>query len=429
MKLEKTYPGLCEEKTPAGKPRWRVRVDGNKARKITLGVDPGHHDFDDHYLAARAGERFRRPPAVEVRKGTLDELCGRFIGWMEIQVDAGNLTSLTLGGRITGLTQARDCLSPNGKIRMGTMKADLPRAAFAHIRDSFGVRTGAAQTCLKALRAAYTWGADHGFPADSAVFAVKSNHRQKGGAVPWSDADVRRFLEHHGPGTVARRWFYLAEGTAGRIGDMHRLGPQHEQTKGERLYIRYQPSKRGSEPVELPLSWNFMLEAAGLMPDARAYLLTAHGRPFASSAALGNKVRDWIAAAGLCEPILSEDGVPILDEKGRPKVRATRSQHGIRKRRAEQIAEASGSVFEVMAHLSHSDPKTSAIYTKRVNRARLAESAALRAEGLAADRGVPRPENRGTLRHGTAGETKEIRGEWQPVGESNPSFQVENLAS
>ena len=172
-----------------------------------------------------------------------------------------------------------------------------------------------------------------------------------------------------------------------------------------------------------------MLEVANLPVDALAYLLTEKGTPFASSGSLDNAVRKWIIAAGLCERVLDDEGDPVLEKNGKPKVRATRSQHGIHKRRAEQIAEASGSVYEVMAHLSHSDPKTAAIYTKRVDRARLAERAALRAEAASAARSVPRPENRGTLDEVTFSKTKETEGKWQPVGESNPSFQVENLAS
>lgn len=56
-------------------------------------------------------------------------------------------------------------------------------------------------------------------------------------------------------------------------------------------------------------------------------------------------MRKWIVEAGL----VGADG------------KVNRSQHGIRKRRAEEIAEAGGSVYEVMAHLSHSDPNTPAI--------------------------------------------------------------------
>ncbi len=397
MKISKTYEGLCEERTPAGTPRWRVRVDGQKTKRITIPVGPGHDDFDDHYLAARAGLKLIVNEKPKPAKNTLDELCEKFLEWMEVQVKAGNLKQPTLNSRIIGLTQARNCLSPNKTMRMGAMKASLPREAFAHIRDSFGVRTGAAHTCLKALRAAYTWGEDHGYPTDSPIFKVKSGHIEKGGADPWSDTDAEKFLARHGEGTMARRWFLLAEGTAGRIGDMHILGPRHEMTRNERLYIRFQPSKRGSSEVQLPLPWSFMIEVADLPVDAPAYLLTDKGTPFASSGSLDNAVRKWIIAAGLCEPVLDDDGNSVLEKNGKPKLRATRSQHGIRKRRAEQIAEASGSVYEVMAYLSHSDPKTAAIYTKRVDRAKLAERAFVRAEVAAEARSVPRTENRGTL--------------------------------
>lgn len=48
-----------------------------------------------------------------------------------------------------------------------------------------------------------------------------------------------------------------------------------------------------------------------------------------------------------------------------------------------------------MAHLSRSDAKT-AIYTKRVKRARLAEQAADRVDAARDNKGVPRPEKRRT---------------------------------
>lgn len=138
---------------------------------------------------------------------------------------------------------------------------------------------------------------------------------------------------------MARRWYLLAEATAGRIGNQHILGPQHEFTRNERLSIRLQLSKKGSSQVQLPLPWNFMLEVANPSVDAPAYLLTDKGRPFASSSSFDNLVRKWIIAAGLCEPVLDDYG---NHKKRKPRFRALRSQHGIRKRRAEQITEASG---------------------------------------------------------------------------------------
>ena len=410
MKIEK--PGLLKDKTPAGNIRWRVRIEGDKKKRITIPVGPEHPDFEEHYAAARQGRQLKRGRVDKPTRGSLDELCERFIHWIEGQVDAANPSQLTLNSRRMGLTQACDCLSPRGQ-RMGTLRAGMPKDAFAHIRDSFGARTGAAETCLKALRAAYTWGEDHGYPAESSVFSIRSKHRSKGGATPWTDTDEEKFLRSHGPGTMARRWFLLARNTAGRIGDTHLLGSRNEVFKNDRQYLAWQPGKRGSKPVQLPMARDLMVELAGHPLSAPAYLLTEYGRPFASSGSLDNRIRKWVVAAGL----VGSNG------------KANRSQHGIRKRRAEQITEASGSVFEVMAHLAISEPRTAAIYTAKVERARLAEAAADRAERAVVGQCVPRPDHRGTPGPQKFNEQRGKEARWQPVGESNPSFQVENLAS
>ncbi len=372
MKVDFNYPGLCKEKTAAGNVRWRVRVEGEKRRKITIPVGPAHPEFQVFYNAGRFGERLKRQKTAKPIKGTLDELCLNYFAWMETQVSAGNLSPATVSSRKRGLNQARSCITPNGIARMGAVTAAMPLKAFAHIRDSFGTRTGAGATCIKALRAAYTWGAERGYPEDSPVFKLGNVHVSGDGAEPWREDDKKKFLACHGPGTMARRWFLLADNTAGRIGDSHRLGPRHEVIRDDQQFISWQPRKRGSQPVEVPLSAELMHEIAGLPQDAGAYLLSENGAPFASSGSLDNRVRKWIIEAGLFEI--------VKNQKGENEKRATRSQHGIRKRRAEMIAEAGGSVYEVMAYLSHSDPKTAAIYTKKVERLGLAKRAAERAK-------------------------------------------------
>lgn len=132
---------------------------------------------------------------------------------------------------------------------------------------------------------------------------------------------------------------------------MHRIGPANEVARSggddTMMFIRWQPKKKGSVEVQVPMSWDLSLELAGLAADAPSYLLTDHGKPFSSSGSLDNRVRKWIVEAG-------------------------------------------GTVYEVMAHLSHSDPKTSAIYTQRVERARLAEQAVRRMEKASKTQGVPR---------------------------------------
>lgn len=58
---------------------------------------------------------------------------------------------------------------------------------------------------------------------------------------------------------MARRWFLLAKNTAGRIGDMHRIGPANEVAResGEDtiMFIKWQPEKKGAVEVQIPMSW------------------------------------------------------------------------------------------------------------------------------------------------------------------------------
>jgi integrase len=383
-------------------------------------LSPDHLSFQLYYDAARQGRKLPLEKVVKPSRGTLDEMCDRFVPWMDEQVKAGNLSKQTLNSRRRGLSQACDCLSPKG-FRIGSLKADLPREAFVSIRDSFGSLTGAADTCLKALRAAYKWGEDYGYPENCKVFQIRSNHRSKGGAKPWSKKDKEQFLTRHASGSMARRWFLLANDTAGRIGDTYLLGPKNLEHSKDRSYIAWKPGKRGSQPVKVPMSQELMIELAAVPDDAPSFLLTDHGSHFSLSGSLDNRVRKWIIQAGLYDMVENAQGEVVK--------KANRSQHGIRKAKAEEIAEQGGSIFEVMAYLSHSDPKTSAIYTKHVDRERLTQQASDRIEASQKTQGVPRTKNRGTPERLSTSVTKIFGDKWQPVGESNPSFQVENLAS
>ena len=300
-------------------------------------------------------------------------------------------------------------LDPDGD-RMGSLDVDLPREAFVHIVDGFGSLTGAAHTCLKALRAAYTWGQDRGFPSDSPVFRVKSGHKSKGGATSWSAEEVEKFLDRHAAGSMARLWFAMAYATHGRIGDMPFLGAGNIVERDDVLMLEWQPRKRGSEFVSIPLD-PLLVSEWQLHDQARAtFLITENGRPFASSGSLDNKVRDWIVAAGL----VGDDG------------KANRSQHGIRKGVAELMASRGATEYELMSAFGWSDAKTAATYTKKYRRRAAAMSGM---EKVLETQGGPRLEPRGPLSTKNTKNIKANKIQWQPVGESNPSFQVENLAS
>ena len=125
-------------------------------------MGPGEPGFHEHYHAARKGRKLETKKPETPKKGTLDGLRFRHLEWLENQVKAGNMSKKTLSSRQIGLNQACDTLDPDGD-RMGSLDADMPKQAFVYIRDQFGHRTGAAATCLKALRTAYKWGEDRGY--------------------------------------------------------------------------------------------------------------------------------------------------------------------------------------------------------------------------------------------------------------------------
>lgn len=346
------FPGLLKDKTAAGTLRWRVRVQGEPNKKIKIPVGPGEPMFHEHYAAGRFGEVLELVKPVKTRSGALDELCDNYLQALTAKVEADNSSPLTLKGHRSLLRQACDVKDLDGD-RMGSLDADLPEEAFVHIQDSFGARTGAADNCIKALRAAYRWGAKRGYPKNSEVFLVEKVHKGRGGAKPWSVKEMRQFLRHHGAGTMARLWLLQSLNTLPRIGDAGRLGGDHLTDIDGATWIEYQPSKKGSAFVAVPALPQFLDELA-IHPDRKTFLETEAGNPFASPESLRNKIQEWTEQARL--------------PKGR-------TQHGVRKGAAELLAAAGATQYEIMCLMAHTEAKTSEIYTKRVERSGLAKMA------------------------------------------------------
>jgi site-specific recombinase XerD len=322
-------------------------------------MGPGEPGFHEHYYAARAGRTLETTKPKTVKTGTLDALCDRYLAALEERIEAGQASSLTLKGHRSLLRQACDVLDPDGD-RMGSLDADLPEEAFVHIQDSFGSRTGSADNAIKALRAAYRWGAKRGFPKGSAVFDVERVHQNRGGATAWTAEDVTAFMKRHQPGSMARLWLWLSLNALPRIGDVPTLGRDHMVEREGRSWLSYQPGKRGSAPVEVPALTGFLDELAR-HPVTPTFMTTEAGASFASSEAMRNRIQDWTKQAGLP---------------------AGRTQHGFRKHAAELLAAAGATQYELMSVMSHTQAKTSEIYTKRVERAGLSARAIERIDAM-----------------------------------------------
>ena len=147
---------------------------------------------------------------------------------------------------------------------------------------------------------------------------------------------------------MARLWYCLAYATHSRIGDAPTLGPGNEADYEGVRFIQWQPQKKGSAFVSIPME-DILAEELSLHGVRGTYLVTEYGRPFASSGSLDNRVRKWVIAAGLYKLVTNENGEEVK--------KATRSQHGLRKGVAELMAESGASEFEIMASFGWTEAK------------------------------------------------------------------------
>lgn len=337
------FPGLLIERHRNGSPRYRVRVEGDKTRRIPVPVGPDHPDFANHYWSARLGERWHPGARTRPVRQSLDWLVQEYLAHLERRVHAGQASPLTLKQRRSMLLRLCDHADDDG--RYGDLSMDAPQAAFVRVRDAWAATPGAADNLLKSCRAMYAWAMDRGEIGRNPAVGVGKIHRNRGGAVPWTAADLTAFRDRHPRGTTAHLWLTLHMFTACRIGDAVWLGRAHEVPRDGVTWLEWTPGKKGSAPVAVPMMpplW----DATRSVPDGAAYLLTDHGRPFASPESLRNRIRKWCTAAGL----------------------SNRTSHGVRKAVAELLAEAGCSQHQIMAVMAHTQAKTSEIYTRGAQR-------------------------------------------------------------
>ena len=176
------------------------------------------------------------------------------------------------------------------------------------------------------------------------------NKAPKGGARPWTAADLKAFKRAHPKGTTAHLWLTLQAFTACRIGDAIWLGRDQETIHNGSTWLEWQPRKKGSAPVSIPVLPQLFEATRASNVIGPAYILNEQGRPFASSEALRVRVQRWCIDAGL----------------------HGRSSHGVRKAVAELMAESGCTQHQIMAVMSHTQAKTSEVYTKGAERRILA---------------------------------------------------------
>ena len=346
------YPGLLIERHRNGSLRYRVRVEGQKSRRIHIPVSPDHQDFANYYWAARAGEEWKpaRPRALD---HSLDWLKDKYLEYLERMVAAGQMSGDTLKQRRSVLTRVCDFQDEEGD-RYGACDIDAPASAFVRIRNAWADRPGAADNMIKSVRALYAFGMEDGAIGHNPAAGIGAiNKNPKGGATPWTATDLKRFRERHPKGSTAHLWLTIQAFTACRIGDAIWIGRDQEVTHDGQTWLEWQPRKKGSAPVAIPMLPPLWEATRAQRVVGPSYILSERGTPFTSTEALRVRVQRWCVAAGLKQ----------------------KSSHGVRKAVGELLAELGCTQHQIMAVMSHTQAKTSEIYTKGANRRALAAPA------------------------------------------------------
>jgi len=336
---------VTEERLPSGNVRYRFR---RGKIKVTLKGAPGSREFLNHYASLRDGIPV---PVSKAIRGSMEWLVGLYLADLERRVGNHLASPLTLKGHRHHLAKLI--------AEYGDYKADMPRSKLILLRDKMGATPGAADNFLKAVSALYKWAIQRDLvECENPARDVQRIRKKTDGFLPWVADDFGKYLDQHGPGTMARRALILAMATTARRGDLCRLGRQNEVQIEGRTWLRWKQAKAPHGLVEMPMSAALVAELHGAAN--MTYLLNAYGAPF-SVAGLGNRFRKWCDEAGL----------------------ERKSLHGIRKGLSAMLAGQGATSTEIDVLLGHEmgSPETK-VYVRSAERARLAEAVIGRVDAM-----------------------------------------------
>lgn len=205
----------------------------------------------------------------------------------------------------------------------------------------------AAQNYVKVVRALFKFAVDSTWISENPADGVSTSAPETDGHHTWTVEEVLKYWEKHPIGTQACLALDLLLFTGLRRGDVVKVGKQH--IRDGRLRYRAQKNKVDIDiPLLAPLARSIEATKTGDL----ALLCNSRGRPWVKES-FGSWFAEQCIAAG----------VP-----GRA--------HGLRKAGATLAAEGGASSLDLAAMFGWKNPRMADVYTKKANRARLAEHAA-----------------------------------------------------
>lgn len=343
-------PYIEQNKSRHGTVRYYLRMGGK--RICRLPDDPHSEQFSKEYWNARNSAEKKTEPAAagslrtEAKPNSFKWLC---LAYMRSKAFKA-LDHTTQSKRRSIIEKMWvEPLTPTDP----RVFADIPLAKFtsSHVetlRDRKRDAPFAADERLKVLRQVFDTKRD-GKPITVNVargvepFAVHSD-----GHATASPDHLRHFIMHHGVKSKAALALAIMMFTGFRVSDIAQLGPKHR--RGDEFHLRLYKNRNRS-PVDIVVVIHPILDAVIGMhkTSTGTYLVTEFGKPY-SVKGLGNRISEWFNQAGLLQL----------------------SSHSVRKGLATDVAYNSATDLELEAMFGWRDGKTSKIYTRNAERARLA---------------------------------------------------------
>lgn len=329
----KRKPYVLLEHSRHGTPVWYFRR--GKGKRIRLPGAYESPEWLEAYTRAMGGQEV---PRAVTASGTLDWLITRYFDSLAFATLAPN----TQRARRSVLTRVA---KNAGHLRL----AQITAKRIAESRDARSATPTAAVTFVKYMKGLFAWAVKAGHMTSNPAAAVDSKAVKTDGHHTWTVDEVRQFWKRHPRGTMARLALDIMLYTGMRRSDAVLFSRQH--VHGD--VIEYRQGKTRAE-IAMPLLPPLKRSMDAMPKSGKLhFLLTAKGEPFSTSNSFGN----WFAKRCI------EAKVP-----GRA--------HGLRKAGATFAANNGASDKQLMAMWGWEDPKQAAVYTRRANRAVLAQAAA-----------------------------------------------------
>lgn len=347
-------PYVEKNRSRHGTMRYYLRIDG--ARICRLPDDIQSEQFSMEYWRARKTaqpvlERADTPKLLSfiVKPNTFRWLCMEYM-----RSNAFTTLDKTTQDRRRNIMEAM-WLEPLSE-KDGRLFADMPVTKMdvgnlEVLRDRKKEVPFAADERLKVLRQIFDTKKDGKPIVPNIARMVDPFRAYSDGHHTITPDEIGQFIDHHGQKSKAVLALSLLMFTGFRVSDLAVIGPQHR--RGDILKLRLFKN-RNRTPVDIEIAIHPILEAVmALHPvTGLTYVRTEFDKAFTVKG-LGNRVSAWFSQAGL------------------PHCTA----HSVRKGLATDQAhnEATDNMLEAM--FGWKDGKTSKIYTRNADRARLARQA------------------------------------------------------